>query len=217
MNSNEARAEVSRILEADLDALTGNGHLSLVPPVPSDAWDLPRSDKAMLWAHGLPGPRSDGRYGIAASYQSGKAPESEHGESRFYRLGVYAGVSHLAEQGTGRVVLPVPTAAEVHPQFAHRFPESRTFTLVNSSVARWIGLAWRWHWLVPILADQWIHAGEAELKALRVAAHDVSKNELPDFYAESRELRQVVLLAFRSRDPDAIASEEAFWWETVME
>ncbi|GAA3681890.1 hypothetical protein GCM10022224_052730 [Nonomuraea antimicrobica] len=213
MNTDEARAEVRRILAADLADLVGDGR-SLLPPVGRDDWALPRQDKDLLWRHGLPGPRDDGRYGISADYQRGKEPELEREGSAYYRVGVYAGVPHLAERGTGRVVHPVPARAEVHPQLAAHFPDTGTLAPVDSSVASWVELAWRWHRLVPVLAEQWARAGEAEVEALRAAT---GPQPPPDFYAGVRELGHEVLTAFRARDPAAITSKKTFWWGVVLD
>jgi hypothetical protein len=211
----EARAEVRRILEADLAELAVDRRGALFPPVGQDEWELPRQDMDVLWRHGLPAPQDDGPYRISGHYQTGSSPELAHEGRVFYRLGSFAGVSHLAERGTGEVVHPVLTKAEVHPQLAVHFPVERTFALVDTSVASWVELAWRWHRLVPVLVDQSDQAGEAEGRAMRGGVdRDL---EPPDFFAEVEEMRREILAAFRARDPAAIASKQTFWWDVVMD
>ncbi|MFD0746418.1 hypothetical protein ACFQ1L_34680 [Phytohabitans flavus] len=56
MDIDEARAEVSRIFDAPLEALTEGRRLSVVPGVPEGEWDLPAPDREALWSHGLPPP-----------------------------------------------------------------------------------------------------------------------------------------------------------------
>ena len=40
-----------------------------------------------------------------------------------------------------------------------------TPTPVNSSVPAFVECAWRWHWIVALLADEQNAAGEAEIQA----------------------------------------------------
>ncbi|UBU12523.1 SUKH-4 family immunity protein [Nonomuraea gerenzanensis] len=217
MNAEEVYPEIGRILAADLGSLTGNGRFSAMPPSSLHAWSLPEPDKAALSAYGLPGPRTDGLYGVTGDFQPSGEPELTQDGARFYRLGGYAGVRHLAEEGTGRVVLPVPTSAEVHPQLAARFPDRRTFKPVNSSVTAWVECAWRWHWLVPLITEQWKQAEEAQLAAWRDAAGGAPDAEFADFHAPYRRLCRQVVVAFELIDPAAVASEESFWTEVISE
>ncbi|BCB74802.1 hypothetical protein Pflav_012120 [Phytohabitans flavus] len=87
MDIDEARAEVSRIFDAPLEALTEGRRLSVVPGVPEGEWDLPAPDREALWSHGLPPARDDSLYGLVADYQSAREPELVTDGSRLYGIG----------------------------------------------------------------------------------------------------------------------------------
>jgi hypothetical protein len=214
----EARAEVRRILDADLEALTDRQRLSVVPGVAAGDWDLPAPCRRALWTHGLPPAREDGLIGVAGDFQAAREPELAYGDSRLYAIGTSGAARLAAECGSG-VVLAMPgfTEQDVHPQLRDRFPHGVRPEPVNSSVEMLVDFAWRWHWILPVLAEQQIRAGKDEHDAWRDARSPAENAALPDFYAGVRELCAEVVERFRGREPAAMPDDESFWSEMVME
>ncbi|BCB74801.1 SUKH-4 family immunity protein [Phytohabitans flavus] len=123
-----------------------------------------------------------------------------------------------ARAGSGEVLaVPTFTYDEVHPQLQHMFPDGVRPVLLNSSVARLVDFAWRWHWLLPVLTAQQTWAGAEETTAWGNARTPEEKAALPDFYAEIRELCEEVVERFRQFDGPAVSNEDSPWREAVME
>jgi hypothetical protein len=116
------------------------------------------------------------------------------------------------------VIVPGFTYDEVHPQLRDRFPGGVVHpALVNSSVALLVDFAWRWHWLLPIVAEQQIRAGVEEQAAWRKARTPAEKAALPDFFAGVRAMCRGVVERFRQLDGAAVADPDSVWCDAVME
>jgi hypothetical protein len=218
MDIDEARAEVLRVLDADLEALTDGQRLSVVPGVPEDDWDLPAADRRALWSYGLPPARDDELFGVVGDYQSAPEPELEAEGERLYALGRFGEARLAARPGSGAVLaIPGFTIDDVHPQLRYQFPDGVRPSLVNSDVARLVDFAWRWHWILPVLTEQLIRAGEQERAAWQNARTPEEKAALPDFYDGVRALSGEVLERFRERDGAAVSGDDGVWHESVME
>jgi hypothetical protein len=214
----EARAEVSRILDAELDALTEHRRLSVLPARAEEAWDLPPADRRLLWSYGLPLPRDDELTGAFGDFQTGYQPELRDGNDRLYLLGWFDEARLAAREASGAVlVIPPFSAEDVHPHMREAFPDGVHPQLVNSTVGGLVQLAWRWHWLVPVLADQQTLAGQAEHAAWTGATRAEEKAALPDFYAGVRALAHEIVERFQAVDPAAITDVGSFWYDVVME
>lgn len=213
MDPAEARGEMHRILDSSLDQLTEAGRLGVVPAVDQDSWDLPETDRRALWQNGLPAPRGDALMGVVGQFQAGREPELAEGGSRLYLLGTF-GTARLAAVEGGGTVIAVPTFREVHPQLRSQYPDGIQPVMVNSSVAKLVDLAWRWHWILPLLADQQVEARRGEAAAVEVLK---ATGTLPDVFAGVRALCREALERFQSIDPEAITDDDSFWGETVLE
>jgi hypothetical protein len=214
----EARAEVRRVLDADLEALTDGQRLSVVPGVAEDDWELPEPDRRALWSYGLPPARDDELIGVVGDYQSAPEPELEVDGARMYRLGAFGEARLAARPGSGAVLaIPGFTLDGVHPQLRDQFPNGVHPVLVNSGVARLIDFAWRWHWILPVLTEQQLRAGDAEHAAWQNARTPADKAALPDFYDDVRALCVEILERFRQRDAAAVSGDDSLWHEAVME
>jgi hypothetical protein len=212
MDPDQARVEVYRLLDSSLNELTEAGRLGVRPVVGRDSWDLPEADRGALWRYGLPPPRDDEMIGVVGRFQAGCEPELEEDGSRLYLLGMFGEAKLAAEPGTGTVIA-VPPYREVHPQLRYLYPDGVVPVTANSSVARLVDLAWRWHWLLPVLADQQVQARKGEAAAVEVLK---ATGRLPDIFAGMRALHHEVLERFRDKDPQAV-TDDSFWAETVLE
>jgi hypothetical protein len=212
MGPDEARVEVRRLLDCSLDELTEAGRLSVLPVVGRDSWGLPEPDRGALWRYGLPPARDDEMMGVVGRFQAGCEPELEEGGSRLYLLGMFGVAKLAAVPGTGTVI-GFPASREVHPQLRDQYPDGLVPVVANSSVERLVDLSWRWHWLLPVLADQQVQAGKGEAAAVEVLK---ATGRLPDIFAGVRALHREVLERFRAKDPRAIG-DDSFWAETVLE
>jgi hypothetical protein len=210
-----AKSELSRILRTGVRELVDAGH-RFRPPAQAGEWRLPEADLWTLSEYGLPGPRDDELMGVVAGFQPGGEPERVHEGSRFYDLGSFGSAQLAAQDGTGRV-LAFPEFTEVHPQLCHLMPEGPVPVEVNSRVSALVECAWRWHWMVPVLAEQEVLAGKAEAEAWRTASGDEARAALPDFYAGCRELGRLSLTGLATFDPDVVGAEESFWAEAVLD
>jgi hypothetical protein len=209
----EAHVEVRRLLDSSLDELTGAGRLGVRPPVERESWDLPEPDCDALWRYGLPPARDDELMGVVGRFQAGREPELEEDGARLYLLGMF-GVARLAAvQGTGTVIA-IPAFRSVHPQLLYLYPDGIVPQTANSSVAHLVDLAWRWHWLLPVLVDQQVQAAKGEAAAVDVLR---ATGILPDIFAGVRKLHRDVLERFRSTDPEAVTGDDSFWGESVLE
>jgi hypothetical protein len=212
----EARARVRRILDADLEALTKGRRLSVVPAVAEENWDLPDPDRRALWSYGLPPPRDDARYGIVGDYQSGREPELEADGSGLYSIGT-CGVATLAASVRSGSVLALSPFTEVHPQLRDRCPDGIRPAPVNSSVTRLVDFGWRYHWLLPVIAEAQTQAARAARAAWTGARTAEERTALPDFFAGLRALCGEIVERFRALDPEAVVDDESFWHEAVMD
>jgi hypothetical protein len=212
MDPDVARVEVFRILDASLDELTEAGQLSVLPTIDRDSWDLPEPDRIALWRHGLPPTRNDEMIGVVGRFQTDREPTLEEGGSRLYLLGTFGTAKLAAVQGVGTVIA-VPAYRAVHPQLRHLYPNGIVPVMANSNIARLVDLAWRWHWLLLVLADQQIQASKGEAAAVEVLK---ATGTVPDIFAGVRALHREVLERFRNKDPQAI-TDDSFWGETVLE
>ncbi|MDQ1044409.1 SUKH-4 family immunity protein [Streptomyces sp. V4I2] len=222
MNADEARAEVARILGANLGELTDGGRLAVVPSIPPDDWELTETDRQALWSHGLPPARQDEILTVIGDYQQGVRPELEEDGTPLYRLGSYGVATIGAVRSTG-TVLALPKYREVHPALRHLHPDGITPSTVNVTVAGLVDCAWRWYWLVPILAEQQTLAGEAEVAAWRAATaadpqDDARQDDVPqDYYADCKALCREVLAAFGDRDPLVASPDRSFWSNVIRD
>lgn len=210
-----ARSELSRILRSDIGELVVVDR-RVLPPAAAGDWRLPEADLRALSEYGLPGTRGDELMGVVAGFQPGGEPERVHEGSRFYDLGSFGSALLAAQEGTGRV-FAFPEFTEVHPQLRHLVPEGPAAVEVNSRVSALVECAWRWDWMVPVLAEQEVLAGKAETEAWRTASGDEARAALSDFYAGCRDLAELGLTGLARFDPDVVGAEESFWAEAVLD
>lgn len=212
MELDEIRVEVDRILDADLGELTRSGGLSILPAMRPEDWQLPGQDKEALWRYGLPAQRSDGLIGVVGGFQAGRRPEVDHAGTPLYVLGGY-GTSRLVASAEIGTVLAIPELAEVHPDLRHLYPSGLKPSVVNSTVADLVDCAWRWHWLLPLLAEQETLAGATEVEAWRSGQKE---EDLPDFYAPYRDICTHILRRFQARD-SVIGPAADFWTNAIVD
>ncbi|MBB2946603.1 hypothetical protein FB565_006371 [Actinoplanes lutulentus] len=180
------RIAVDRILGDTLESLTRSGSPPVLPASELADWRLSGPAKAALFAYGLPPERDDGLMGVAGVF-------------REHVLGVYGSAKLVADSDA---VLAVPRSTAVHPDLAGGV----TPTTVNSSVPAFVECAWRWHGIVPLLAEAQNAAGEAEIRAWKDGV------ELPDAYLGYQQLCEYVLERFREIDPDT-----GFWPDVIID
>ncbi|WP_217235789.1 SUKH-4 family immunity protein [Streptomyces sp. AC555_RSS877] len=216
MNADEARTEVARVLGAELGELTDRGRLAVLPPVHAGDWDLSEADRRALWSHGLPLPGQGDILSVVGDYQRGAEPGLDEEGTPLYRLGSYGEATIGAERGTG-AVLALPKYREVHSALGHLHPDGITPSAVNATVAGLVDCAWRWYWLAPLLAEQEIRAGEAEVEAWRAAtsASGAEEDTERDYYADCKALCRDVLADFGTRDPLIASHERSFWSDVI--
>jgi hypothetical protein len=211
MGMTESHVEVHRILDEDLRRLSELGGPAVLPTAQMEAWVLPEEGKLTLSRHGLPDARVDDLMGIVGGFQKFAEPEVGNDGSRFYVLARYGTASIAAVENSGEVVA-VPAASKVHPELSRLHPSGLSPSQINSSVAAFVECAWRWHWLLPLLADEQGRAGEAEIDAWR----STRQEDLPDAYMEYQNLCIEVLERFRIIDPE-IQTDSGFWSETIID
>lgn len=186
---------VERLLDAPVQDLAQPGGPSVVPGRRElHAWVLPDEGKRALTAFGLPPGRSDELMGVGGRPQASVLPECEHDGTRLCFLATYGTATIAAVHGSGDV-LAVPRRTAVHPHLASLYPAELAPTLVNSSVECFVECAWRWHWLLPLLADAQEQAGHAE------AWRDEPIDETRDPYDGCQALCSAVLARFTDLDP----------------
>lgn len=215
MDISQAKSELSRILQADISDLVVVDR-RVVSPEEAAEWQLPEIDLRALSEYGLPGPRGDELMGVVAGFQPGGKPERVYEGSRVYVLGSFGSALLAAQEGTGRV-FAFPEFTEIHPQLRHLMLEGPVPIEVNSRVTALVECAWRWDWMVRVLAEQEGLAGKAETEAWRTASSPEARATLPDFYADCRELGKLGLTGLAKFDPDVVGAEESFWAEAVLD
>lgn len=101
-------------------------------------WDIPADDRAALIRCGLPAMRE---IRIVPDIQTGTAPAVELDGRRLYSLGTWGNLEIAAIAETGEVWglplvdwLPAPI-------------------FINSSVSKFVDIAWRWYWAWRVLKD----------------------------------------------------------------
>ncbi|GGX82262.1 SUKH-4 family immunity protein [Streptomyces fructofermentans] len=216
MNLAEARAEILRILAADLGELIEGESPTAAPPIALTSWEIPEGDREALGAYGLPGQRSDELMGVVGEFQDGAAPALGHATTRFYRIGSFGSATLGSMTGRGSV-FTMPTKAPSHPQLAHLNASDQKEALVNSSLSIFVDCAWRWHRLVGVLAEQEVAAGQAEVAAWRAAKDESERVAIPDFRGARLELSRMVHKDFVRRDPGAISPDDSFWSEVILD
>ncbi|GAA3608646.1 hypothetical protein GCM10022419_111990 [Nonomuraea rosea] len=211
--------QVTEILNASLDDLTGSGRLSTLPPVPWGTWELPGGDTTALWTYGLPPDRDDGLLGVGAAFQDNTRPDEAIGDFSLYLLGGF-GVGRLAAVAGAGSVFYLPRYTEVHPQLQQLYPEGINPSPANSSVAAFIDCAWRWHWLLPVLVRAEIQIDDEEVAWFRAHRDQAARGELEPTESDRnhegyRDLCRGILASFQVRD-GAITSADSLWAETIL-
>ncbi|WP_433831197.1 SUKH-4 family immunity protein [Actinoplanes sp. CA-015351] len=194
MDVSGTRIAVDRVLEDTLESLTRSGSPPVLPASELEDWGLSGPARSVLLAYGLPPERDDGLMGVAGEFQNRV-------------LGRYGSARIVAESNA---VLAVPRSTAVHHDLAGLYPEGVTPTTVNSSVPAFVECAWRWHWIVPLLAEAQHTAGEAEIQAWKDGV------ELADAYLGYQQLCSDVLERFRAIDP-AIDADTGFWSGVIID
>lgn len=200
---------VERLLDAPVQELAQSGGPSVVPGHELHAWLLPDAAKRALASFGLPPGRTDGLMGVVGRPHASVLPESEHDGTRLYVLATYGAATIAAVHGSGDV-LAVPGRTDVHPDLASLYPSGLQPALVNSSVEHFVECAWRWHWLLPLLAEAQAQAAHAE------ASRDGLIDETLDPYAGYQALCSAVLARFTDLDP-GIRAGRGFWPEVIVD
>ncbi|WP_405055939.1 SUKH-4 family immunity protein [Kribbella sp. NBC_01505] len=214
MNLAEARAEILRILSADLDELIEGESSTVAPPIALTSWDIPVGGREAVRLYGLPGKRTDELMGVVGEFQDGLAPDLGNTAMPFYRIGSFGSAVLGAVAGLGSV-FTMSTDAPTHPQLAHL--EAREAELVNSGLSIFVDCAWRWHRLVGVLAEQEVAAGQAEVAAWRAAKDESERAAILDRRGAGLELSRMVYENFVGRDPEAISPDDSFWSEVILD
>lgn len=204
-----ARTAVERVLDADLHDLTRAGGLPVLPALP-DRWRLSDESRRALASHGLPPAREDGLLGVVGAFQDSAEPVPGPDGTAVYVLARYGTATIVAVEGHGRV-FALPGQREVRPDLAVSHPSGIGPSFVNSSADRLVECAWRWHWILPLLAEEQRRAGEAEVRA--------SRGGLPqtvDPYAGYDELCRRVLERFTALD-SGVGTAAGLWPETIVD
>jgi hypothetical protein len=207
----ETRAAVELVLEQHLISLTDAGGRSAFPGTQLTTWDVPDEAKVALGEYGLPRAVDDGLVKVVAGFQEGTQPETEAKGELYYVLGTIGSTRIGASKGAG-VVRSVPEPFEPHPQLAHLFPDGQAPSFINSSVAQFVECAWRYDQVLPLLVQEHVRAGAAEVEADRAGWG----RAVPDFYVHYQELCGLVLDRFRAIDPQ-IDPSSGFWAETIID
>ncbi|MFD3483253.1 SUKH-4 family immunity protein [Streptomyces sp. NPDC058665] len=202
---------MERILEASPNSLTRSGALSIFPGAQSQGWRLPDQGKFSLSSYGLPLARADDLMGILGGFQESAQPESGPDGLRVYTLGSYGSAKLGAVESSGGV-LALPGGSEMHLGRHSLCPSGISPTLVGSSIDRFVECAWRWHWIVPLLAEEQRRAGEAEIQAWR----DGKGADMGEPYAGYQELCRYVLERFEAIDP-SIHAHAGFWSDVIID
>jgi hypothetical protein len=74
-----------------------------------------------------------------------------------------------------------------------------------------VDFAWRWNWLAPVLAEQEIAAGAAEMAAWRQSQAAGSREPMLDLSAPYRSLCRTVREKLRELDPMALRTDDSMW------
>lgn len=215
MRGSEAATTIDEILVSELGQLTEDGRLSVLPSEVVKRWGISESDVRVLESFGLPPARDDGLLGISAAFQASADPALEGG---LFEVGAYgaAKIGLRATDGSVRAVSRYgPT--EVHPQLRALGSDGNQLQVVNFSLATFVEFSWRWHWILPVLAEQQIAAGEEEVQAWSRARTDAERAALPDFYADVKSLCGKVLRRYGAVDQQVVQRQDAFWRTVVME
>ncbi|WP_158843943.1 SUKH-4 family immunity protein [Saccharothrix deserti] len=205
---------MDRILDASLRDLAlrdlaRSGGVPVLPVSRAAAWRLPDPGKSALSRYGLPPARDDGLLGVVGGYQTSEQAETGADGSSFYVLGSYGTARLVAVEGVGDV-LALPRYTDVHPDLAHLHPSGIQPSLVNSTIAALVDCAWRWHWILPLLAEEQRRAGEAEVLAYRAG------RPADEPYAEYLDLCRHVLRRFQAIDP-AVRADSGFWHGVIID
>ncbi|MFI0446608.1 hypothetical protein [Actinomadura sp. 6N118] len=218
MNFAAARDAISRILASPLADLTESGHLSSFPEVRPREWHLP-NDSELLWTHGLPPARDDGLLGVAAEFQTTIDPEEAIDTTRLFRLATF-GTGRLAAAVDGSGVFCLPKYTEVHPQLRHLHPEGIKPSLANFTIAAFVDCAWRWHWLLPVLARVETQLGEEEIAWFTTNREAFARGEAQPTQVERErdtylDLCRSLVAAFQERD--SAITPGSLWAETILD
>jgi hypothetical protein len=109
--------------------------------------------------------------------------------------------------------LAIPASSQVHPDLAHLHPSGILPTVVNSSITALVECAWRWDAVLPLLADEQVRAGQAEVAAWR--AGRIGEG-LADPYAGYQELCRRVLRRFQEID-STVQGDSGFWADVIID
>ncbi|MFC8827593.1 SUKH-4 family immunity protein [Streptomyces sp. NPDC057137] len=211
VDANRARLAADRIFEQSLGLLTRSGGLSILPGSWTEGWRVSDQGKLALSSYGLPPARRDGLMGVAADFQESGELESGADGVRFYALGRYGSAKLVAVEDDG-CILAVPERSEVHPGLKSRCPLGIPAISVNASIDLFVECAWRWYWIVPLLADEQKRVGEAEISAWRKGGID----GIPDPYVEYQELCGYILKKYQVID-STIQGDSDFWSDVIVD
>ncbi|WP_165978094.1 SUKH-4 family immunity protein [Actinomadura darangshiensis] len=209
MDTSKTRISVDRILEDDLSSLPKSGGRSVFPAPISEGWRLPDQGRVFLSSYGLPSVRTDDLMGIVGEFQESETPEIGGSGLQYYVLGRYGVARMAAVQGSGEV-LALPRSSEVHSAISHLYPAGLTPVPANSSLEQFVECAWRWHWIVPLLAAMEKRAGEAEIMTWK----EGGRLDSPDPYDDYEQVCDHVLEKFQEIDRQ-IGLRCKFWTETI--
>jgi len=174
-------AELDQVVEA-ADAAHG------VPSVVAN-WRLSDRDREALLRYGVPINRGDTRGAqLVGDVQSELDPTVLVGDRPGYRLGSHWWRKLAALAGSGKVVAIAPDESE---DPLGKLAVGTPPTYVNSSVARFVDVAWRWNYLMPLFR-----------------AADYSNA----FYEGTEEF----LDALPTLDPALAEEEEYPWWRNLV-
>jgi hypothetical protein len=225
-------AEIAHVLTAPLASLL-DGTCQVIADSRSDQWNLPPSDRHALRAWGLPkGPLF--RPGLQAESAPALVPNvaSERERrliapgQRLYLLGAYGSDLVIngedltlrvgAVVGSGRLlgIRSRPLTVEDIPQALRAYyagiyhPAVR---FLNSSVAAFVEVAWRWRAAVAVLRR---YPGPDN----KVDDLEAWKDELDAYYAQQEAVRQQVLAGMVRLD-SALADPQldSIWIETITQ
>jgi SUKH-4 immunity protein len=189
MSQDDLIRAMRRCFTAELDQVVEAADAGHGPPMVVASWSLSDRDREALLRYGVPINRGDSRgVQLVGDVQSELDPTVVVGDRRGYRLGSHWWRRLAALAGSGEVVAAVPDDSD---DPLGKLAVGASPTYVNSSVARFVDIAWRWHCLAPLF-----HAADYGSA----------------FYEGTEEFLEVL----PALDPALAEEEEYPWWRSLV-
>lgn len=130
-------------------------------------------------------------------------------DRRYHALGAI-GQGFVAVLPCDPSVWYVPSNSDVHPQLRYLYPAGVHPSVIKRNVYSVVDFAWRWHHLVPLIAEQ-AQASNSAIHKAWLAADEEGRSTLPEVDPDLRSLVELIKGVFESKDSAAMASENSLW------